>query len=466
MTKSLLISVRFHEGRYHGEADRVGDHDAWPPSPGRLFQALLAGAARGGRLQDEDRLALEWLERLDPPRIVAPAVRRGRAVRRFVPNNDLDSKDGDPARVSEIRVPKSWRPCYFDADIPVLFAWRFETDAAFAGRICDISARLYQLGRGIDMAWASGQVASDDEAERMLRSHPGVLRTPGGSGMTAIPGEGTLDSLIRRFLLNRGKLVTERVGSKTQQLFRQPPKASFGHTGYDAPSRFLHFELRTPDGGFAPQSLASTEPLLARLRDAAAERLKRAIPEKSQSYERLIVGRQAGPRDLAQRIRLIAVPSIGAEHTDPSVRRVAVEVPPDCPIRLDDLKWSFAGLRLPDMPNGKSSGQLVSTDDDRMARRFVEPATVFRSITPLALPEAPRRRVERPDAKHSDERSSEERLGVRQRCASAQARGHPSQAHGSASPARAVPSQRHQGRTLRRGVEILETCPLAYATAA
>ena len=54
MPQSLLIAVRFHEGRYHGQADGFdGDH-GWPPSPGRLFQALVAGAARGATLRAED----------------------------------------------------------------------------------------------------------------------------------------------------------------------------------------------------------------------------------------------------------------------------------------------------------------------------------------------------------------------------------------------------------------------------
>ena len=68
MSRSLLIVVRFHEGRYHGQEDCFDGADGWPPSPGRLFQALIAGAARGARLPPADELALRWLERLDPPR--------------------------------------------------------------------------------------------------------------------------------------------------------------------------------------------------------------------------------------------------------------------------------------------------------------------------------------------------------------------------------------------------------------
>ena len=416
MPQSLLIAVRFHEGRYHGQADGFdGDH-GWPPSPGRLLQALVAGAARGATVRAEDQRALEWLEGLDPPRIAAPAVRRGRAVRRFVPNNDLDAVGGDPARIGEIRVGKQWRPCFFDPDVPVLFAWRFESgaaQAAQAGRICAIATRLYQLGRGIDMAWATGEVLDEDEAEAALASHPGALRTPGGAGTTATPRPGTLASLAHKYQRNREKLTTEGTGRKSRRLFTQPPKASFAYTGYDAPVRRLHLELRTAEGGFAPQALATAAPLLTGLRDAAAQRLQNSLPEDAESFERLIVGRGAGPRDLAQRIRLVPVPSIGTEHTDPSIRRVMVEIPADCPIRIDDLEWAFAGLPACDPQTGESwNGNLVSTEDERMAQRFARPAREFRSITPVALTGAARRRMEPPDTKSAEERAREERVAI------------------------------------------------------
>ena len=93
----LLISVRFHDGRYHGRLD-------WPPSPARLFQALVAGAAQGQMLTEEDRRALLWFETLDPPEIAAPPMRAGQGFRNYVPNNDLDAVGGDPQRISEIRA--------------------------------------------------------------------------------------------------------------------------------------------------------------------------------------------------------------------------------------------------------------------------------------------------------------------------------------------------------------------------
>src|SRR5262245_1992875 len=123
MPTTLLISVRFHGGRYHGRGD-------WPPSPARLFQALVAGAAQGETLAVEDQRALAWLGTLAPPVIAAPAARAGQGFRNFVPNNDLDAVGGDPRRVGEIRAPKPVRPMLFDAGRPLLYAWTFEDDDA------------------------------------------------------------------------------------------------------------------------------------------------------------------------------------------------------------------------------------------------------------------------------------------------------------------------------------------------
>ena len=178
MARSLLIAVRFHEGRYHGQADRFHGADGWPPSPSRVFQALVAGAARGATLPPEDQRALEWLERLDPPSIAAPSVRRGRAVKLYVPNNDLDARGGDPDKVGDIRIDKHWRPCFFDADEPVLYVWSFDSGASEAAGVCAIAAKLYQLGRGVDPAWATAEVLSPDKAARALIVHPGSCAGP------------------------------------------------------------------------------------------------------------------------------------------------------------------------------------------------------------------------------------------------------------------------------------------------
>ncbi len=414
MTRALVIAAWFRDGRYHGEQDGFVDGRGWPPSPGRLFQALVAGAARGAIVRPEDQDALRWLECLDAPRIVAPAGREGRAARLFVPNNDLDSVGGDPARMAVIRVGKQWRPVLFDPGEPVLYLWKLDdSDSPEARRVCEIADRLYQLGRGIDMAWARGEVVDEGDAGLLLATHSGAVRTPGGSGDVAVPRPGTLRSLALRYDSKRRRLRPERSGRKLRQRFVQPPKVLFGQIAYDAPPRRLSFELRNEDGGFAPQPLASAAPLVSGLLAAATRRFQDALPRRAGEYERLIRGRGAGPEDLAQRVRLVPIPSVGSPHVDRAIRRVVLEIPAECPIRIDDLEWAFAGTGHDDLGAGYvGSSRLVSSADTRMAERFAVPGETFRSVTPVVLSEAPRRRTGNAGRKSAAEREREERGAV------------------------------------------------------
>ena len=409
MNRALRITVRFHEGRYHGHEDRFRGADGWPPSPGRLFQALVAAAARGAQLPDDDRRALRWLEHLDPPRIAAPPVLRGQLVKLFVPNNDLDAVAGDPRRVSEIRIDKHWRPCFFDSDQPVVYVWNFDSGETQAERVRSIAARLYQLGRGVDMAWATADILPRDHADAELAAHTGALYAPGGGGEVACPHSGTLDSLVERHERARARLGWNLSDGMPRQLFAQPPKASFRSVGYGTPPRRLHFELRD-ESGFAPRPLRLAAPLIAGLRDAAAAKLCASLPAQAALFEKLIVGRGAGPGDLDLRIRLTPLPSIGAVHTDLCIRRVMIDVSAQCPIRVDDLRWAFAGLA----PHGPETGaawpgRLVSTEDSRMADRFSQDGRIFRSVTAVALPAAGRRRL------GADEDSATKEAGERLR---------------------------------------------------
>ena len=95
----LCITVRWLDDRYHGLLNRNGPQE-WAPSPFRLFQALLAGAARYGKLDSEIGKSLVWLESLGHPLILAPRECPGQIVQRFVPNNDGDVKPDRQMRLT------------------------------------------------------------------------------------------------------------------------------------------------------------------------------------------------------------------------------------------------------------------------------------------------------------------------------------------------------------------------------
>ena len=180
MSRALLLFVRFHEGRYHGEPE-------WPPSPARLFQALVAGAARGRTLSAGGSRCLRLVgaprsRRLSPHLRCVPGV----ASRTMYRTMTSIRSAAIPARISEIRAAKLIRPRLFDAEMPLLYAWKFDEGEEHARKICEIAERLYQLGRGVDMAWAWGEIIDAIDIDARLAGHGGALHRPARSGAGSV----------------------------------------------------------------------------------------------------------------------------------------------------------------------------------------------------------------------------------------------------------------------------------------
>ncbi|MCY4004218.1 MAG: type I-U CRISPR-associated protein Csb2 [Rhodospirillales bacterium] len=394
MERALLISVRFHEGRYHGAG-------GWPPAPARLFQALMAGAARGAEIPVAARDALDWLERLPPPVIAAPRGEPGQGYTVFVPNNDLDAAlSGSQAHeiedaVASIRVGKTVRHTLFDASAPLLYCWHFGGDETPAAALCEAAGQLYQLGRGIDPAWADAAVLEADKAKQRLSGHGGIVYHPSaGAGSAArllCPQPGTRRSLADRFAGMRARF---RYGDSTRsplRLFTRPPRPLLANIAYNAPPDRLVFALRGSDApdGFAPRRLSEAATLIAEVREAAARRLCAGTPARAADVARYLVGQGATDADKAARVTIVPIPSIGHPHADLMIRRLAVYVPQPCPVRTDDLAWAFAQVTWP--AAGPIANELQPADDDAMALRYETAGRHWRSVTPLALAGARRR---------------------------------------------------------------------------
>lgn len=404
MEKMLLLRVHFLDDRYHGECS--GASEDWPPAPARLFQALVAGSAVGARLPAECADALRWLERSGgPPEIRAQRGRPGLPYTQFVPNNDLDNKGGDPARIAEIRIGKRIRPRHIEAIQPIVYGWRFAADAEAKQAItvlCRMADQLYQLGRGVDMAWAHAEVVDAAEGIAAMEAACGEVWRPSSSGdgqTLSCPQPGSLDSLLLRFEAHRQRFSAIKEGRKLQVLFTNPPKPRFRQVIYNANAAWRLFDLRTDSESRPfcswPQDRAVT--LVEQVRDKVAARLADAVPAHATLIERLIIGRGAGPADKSRRVRLLALPSIGHKMTNRSIRRLLIIAPPDCPLPFGDLEWACSSLRI---AGADASETLVSRSDDlSMLRHYGietgETYRLWRSITPLVLPEnAARRRID------------------------------------------------------------------------
>ncbi len=409
MTRYLTIHVCAHDGRYHGDGDD-------PPSPFRLFQALVAGVGISGPLDEPTRRALAWLEGLpDAPIIAAPRTVRGQSVSMFMPNNDLDAKGGDARRIGEIRLAtKVCRPRLFDASVPWIYAWPFDrSDGSQAEAICALTERLYQLGRGVDMAWAWGELLDDGGLDALLCVYDGVVRRPrAGDGLALdCPHAGSLESLERRYLARRFRFEGGR------PVFVQPPRPSCRQLAYESPPARHVFELRsaTDSERRVAWPLAGASSLVLAARDAARARLCDAMPHRTDEIDRYLVGRKPDGTNAApaeSRVRIVPVPSIGMHYADRGIRRLLVEVPAACTLRSDDVRWAFSGAQLFEPETGELKDVLLSaSSDDDMLRHYglAASARLFRTVTPAVLPAlAQRPRIDparrRAEAKAGDER--------------------------------------------------------------
>lgn len=387
----LLVEVRLVDSRYHG----VGD---WPPSPFRLFQALVAGAY-GGRWCAEPReqkdAAFEWLEALGAPVVAAPSGVLGRTVNTYVPHND-----SDVGAIQDIRAEKQYQPRTIDAPSVLRYAWRFDDGEEHAVRIARLAGRLYALGRGIDPAYAQVSLVDwTEEVARTLGAQGLIVHAPVGPGVAddvRCPSPGSFASLRRRYEAMANRFEAQQRGRVVSTLFRQPPRALCSMVAYDrGPTRLL-FDLSPADASrsFRPVPQQHTVSLTIMVRDLAARRLVSGLPGRERDVERFIVGRGITARESHQRIRIVPLPSIGHAHAD-SIRRVMVEIPHASPFAVADVEWALSGQALSaldrvDQQSGEVAGEtlLIRSHDEGMLAHYGvgDSAMVWRSITPVALP--------------------------------------------------------------------------------
>lgn len=416
MSRYLAIHIRLHDGRFHGAGD-------WPPSPARLYQALVAGVGLSGPIPDSTQRAFQWLESLSAPEIIVPHHRTTTGYTNYVPNNDLDAKKGDPKRIGGIRTGKTICARLFDDTLPLHYIWQIpdpQESEPHGSAIIAIADRLYQFGRGVDMAWAVGEVLDEDQMAA-LRELEGFIRFTPDSGSTglslATPGSGSFQSLKDRYQAGARRFQIERSGRSIAQTFSQPPQARFRSTSYNSPPSVLVLELRHNNADSAPYSalLESVAKLTSTIRDSALERLRSGLPNRVHEIDRCLLGKNADGSHQGtakERITVLPLPSVGHWNADMLIRRVAIIISPNCRISLRDIRWAFSNLKL-HFPEAETV--LLPTKDTKMLNHYRHngASTTWRTITPVALPVSASRRRIPPEnklarAKNAQEKASEE----------------------------------------------------------
>lgn len=417
----LLLTVRFLDDRYHGLLDRGGPPE-WPPSPFRLFQALVAGVARRGELVEGDDVpsntkftpigqALDWLQRHTrehPPIIIGPKSMTGQAITRFVPNNDGDRKFDRQERLTA----KPTIPTIFILEEyqkpEVYYVWHID-----GGNDCPVAdieraARsLTTLGWGIDMAFADARLADELELQNLkgVRWYPkkrdwpirDTLRTPTYDDQS---GECTLCDLrhCHSTFVNR---IEHDKPLKTVEKPKVFERILYTSTERPVGRPYAVFKLVDDNDDTVARPHAQLVRVAGMVRHVAIELMKRNPPLDLRGYsteqwvEQYVAGHRSSNNDEGARphtqFSYIPLPSTGHEHADPAVRRVMIVAPLGDDAWLDHLSQHLDGqllepLRGGTLPLGTHLQLIPERRRDGVREVYTRESRLWASFTPVILP--------------------------------------------------------------------------------
>ncbi len=318
MPSCLCLAITFLDPRFHGRRD--GGEPEWPPSPLRLFQAIVAAAAAPtGCIDEPTSGALRWFEQLPPPQIIAPASRSGEPYRLSVPNNAMDlvakawakgNYDGSGnANPATHRTMKTVRPTHMLGGDQVRYIWTLPDplsaeDRRFAEAIRLAVRGVVALGWGVDLVVGHGELMSEESVSSPIPPELQRWEPHAGEAPLRAPTQGTLEALK-----GRHQAFVNRVTS--DGFVPTPPLTTFAVVGYrDAsapPFRpFAAFRLLSPDtnderpASFPQHGAVS---VAAMLRHAACEAATHDLDKdgwRTREWgERFVAGH--GPRDQSGR---------------------------------------------------------------------------------------------------------------------------------------------------------------------
>jgi CRISPR-associated protein Csb2 len=413
MSIFLRITVHFLDPApaFHGQRD--GGEPEWPPSPLRLFQALVDAAAnrwRGPQFVGHAKPALEWLQALRPSEIVVPSHHVGTPFRIAVPNNDLDmwagpvSKGNEPKKQpNELKTMKTIQPIRVRIGTggrgdAMHYLFPLRSEACPHLEVLKTAARsVTHLGWGIDMVAADADVITEADAAKLLGHRWRVV--PTGGVPLRVPKAGTLDDLIRKHADFLGRLSND--GFKPV-----PPLSCFDVVRYHAPTvmgstmprpplaafeihRTIEDQERPENAGksrFRPFHHVRRVATVAGMVRCAAADVADRIWDRA-DVESRVCGHGDGDSGQAttdDRLLFLPLPSITPVGVG-GIRRVLVVGPAG--VDLAPLRRRLNGAELIDRDSKHPVAMLsYIAPTDRNVAPFLGPATTWSTVTPVILP--------------------------------------------------------------------------------
>jgi CRISPR-associated protein Csb2 len=317
----LAIRVQFLAG-YSGRE--------WPPSPARLFKALVASARAGWahdnrEIFDASLRVLEqqgWSDRTTLPEIVVPrATLRPPRQRRFIPNN---SKNWPTERkLNPVKgIDLDEEPMVgWDLEAPhTVWYWWPSIEAAHVPILRDVSRRVFSVGKGEDLA-----VVDATDAEPPTNA---VRWQPSATGASLeVPEAGCLDVCDAVFARDLNGLPLAAAGVRAVTYASDVVTAA-----REVPTFVLGLwrsgKRCSWDARLLRQVVGPVRHLLDEIRGEVVDLLARSPSERPAMealVRRVLVGHDQSDKPIAEpHLAVLPVPSVLGPYPDGRVRQVAL----------------------------------------------------------------------------------------------------------------------------------------------
>ncbi len=365
----------------------------WPPSPARLFKALVASARAGWAHPkrtgiDASLRVLErqgWDDGTKLPEIVAPRaeLRRPRQ-RRFVPNN---SKSWPPERrLNPVKsIDLEPEPILgWDIEGPrTLWYWWPSIDASHVSVLREVARRVVSLGKGEDLA-----VVDASEAEPPTT---GVRWQPAARGVSLeVPEPGCLDVCDALFARDPSELPLPTAGVQAVT-YASDVAASVEPVPTFVLGFWRNGKRFSWDARLLGQVVRQMRDLLNGIGNEVVSLLARSPtdrPAMAGLVHQVLLGQDNSGNPIREpHLAVLPLPSVLGPYPDGRLRRVAlvgVGCAGDRTRRaiVDLAQVLLHGLELRD--SGRGTGVFVATEpDDQWRETITKHSRTWVTVTPI-----------------------------------------------------------------------------------
>lgn len=382
---SLTIEIRFLLDRFEGSDGHDADPPEWPPSPARVFSALVAGC------EAEAGDALRWLERQGPPLIDAGESEESRPPARWMVTNARYDKVGGnpdyPGRTNVLR-PRARRLLERE---PVTIRWpQAQPTAGQLQSLQSAAANVAYIGRPTSPAVV--RVHGDElAADGRTRWEPASTFRADAIDLR-LPYPGFLDALVAAHDVGgrvdppvSGRYVEHRENGLTSAQVVASPWTDL---------LVLPLESEGMLDGRTAVRLTSSA------RRSVTTQLAETFGE-AQVHPALTGHREEG------HVAWLALPFADHEQADGRIMALGIALPDADPTMVRQLRAVLgAGSWTIDVPSPAGRGKLRfrhlpserNAAWSARATRWQRPSRSWRTVLPAVLDVAPRRELSEADA--------------------------------------------------------------------